>query len=589
MDARKEIMEFISRKEKNGALLLSGKWGCGKTYLIRKIKDELNQESQYAVVIVSLFGIDSVQGIDRKVKEQVFGIMVGSREDDKVKAFTRKAKSAMSSATNILRDFSKVAKGLNTALSINPYDLVTLSDKIPCRQGGSIIKKELILVFDDLERSKIDQVDLLGVINGYSENIGIKTILIADEEHIDGEKYRAYKEKLISRTVRITVNYASAILEIISAYKETVEGYKNFLEKNIDRIALVFIESGTENIRSFKAFLLDFERIYQAWLNSGVSVDCMPEVLYSFGAMLFDNKNAERNENETKDPLRREDRVIKKYSEYSSQYILTWLEKWITTGEWNEEKVVDEIKNRFGVAVWTPDQMFLYSDFWDMTQEMISEGLALALQKAYEGRLCRGELMRLLNRTYLIQKYAIPVAEKINYGKLSQGIDCREMMMKNGEIIEDSSGTFITEDVLAEMPVEAREIYKRIDKLEERIVAWNNRRNFIAFIQKKHKRRHELKYNYLVSFDNELCTLFFEAYKNQENGHKRQLILALKDLVFDDRRVSAEDDVLETRNNLARLRELIQRLYESEQDAIAKISEEETLKVLKECERKLQN
>ena len=52
MDVRKEIMEFISRKERNGALLLTGKWGCGKTYLIRQVRDELNKDIQYAVVIV---------------------------------------------------------------------------------------------------------------------------------------------------------------------------------------------------------------------------------------------------------------------------------------------------------------------------------------------------------------------------------------------------------------------------------------------------------------------------------------------------------------------------------------------------------
>ena len=80
MDVRKEIMEFISRKEKNGALLLTGKWGCGKTYLIRQIKNELNKENQYVVVIVSLFGIDSIQGVDRKVKESVFKTMMGSEE-----------------------------------------------------------------------------------------------------------------------------------------------------------------------------------------------------------------------------------------------------------------------------------------------------------------------------------------------------------------------------------------------------------------------------------------------------------------------------------------------------------------------------
>lgn len=154
MDVRKEIMEFICRKEKNGALLVTGKWGCGKTYLIRQVRDELNKGVQYAVVIVSLFGIESVQGVDRKVKESVFKIMMGSGEQDEEKSWGKKAKSVLSSMTAILGEFSNFAKGLNTALSINPYDLVTVSNQISCRQNGSVVKKELILVFDDFERSK---------------------------------------------------------------------------------------------------------------------------------------------------------------------------------------------------------------------------------------------------------------------------------------------------------------------------------------------------------------------------------------------------------------------------------------------------
>ena len=207
MNAQKEIIEFISRKEKNGALLLTGKWGCGKTYLIRQIRDELNKETQYAVVIVSLFGIDSIQGVDRKVKESVFRILMGSEEQGEEKSWGKKAKSVLSSVTAILGEFSNYAKGVNTALSINLYDLVAVSSQISCRQNGSITKKELVLVFDDFERSKIDKIELLGVINDYCENDGIKTILVADEEHIDGDEYRAFKEKLISRTVKIRADY----------------------------------------------------------------------------------------------------------------------------------------------------------------------------------------------------------------------------------------------------------------------------------------------------------------------------------------------------------------------------------------------
>ena len=58
MDVRKEIMEFISRKEKNGALLLTGKWGCGKSYLIKKCVNDLNTQKN-AIAVISLFGIDS--------------------------------------------------------------------------------------------------------------------------------------------------------------------------------------------------------------------------------------------------------------------------------------------------------------------------------------------------------------------------------------------------------------------------------------------------------------------------------------------------------------------------------------------------
>lgn len=37
MDAKQEIIDYIETKEIPGALLLTGEWGCGKTYLIKEI------------------------------------------------------------------------------------------------------------------------------------------------------------------------------------------------------------------------------------------------------------------------------------------------------------------------------------------------------------------------------------------------------------------------------------------------------------------------------------------------------------------------------------------------------------------------
>lgn len=53
MDTEKEILKYIEKKENNGALLLTGKWGCGKTFLIKQIAEELNQ-GKSIVLLLSL-------------------------------------------------------------------------------------------------------------------------------------------------------------------------------------------------------------------------------------------------------------------------------------------------------------------------------------------------------------------------------------------------------------------------------------------------------------------------------------------------------------------------------------------------------
>lgn len=582
MDIREEIMEFISRKEKNGALLLTGKWGCGKTYLIRQVRDELNKEAQYAVVIVSLFGIDSIQGVARKVKESVFKIMVGSEEQNEEEAWGKKAKSVLSSMTAILGEFWGLAKGVNTALSINPYDLVTVSSQISCRQNGTTAKKELVLVFDDFERSKIDKVELLGAINDYCENDGIKTILVADEAHIEGDEYKGFKEKLISRTVKVRADFANAIWHIINNYKETAQGYKDFLGNNIGALSILFIESRTDNIRSFKSFLMDFERVYQAWVQSGIPTEHMPEVMYAFGAVLFEYKNNSYRENEKYGYLLADGEIKKKYSDCKSEYMLNSLQKWIVTGDWNEKAFVKEITARFGATEWMPDQLFLFHDFWDLTQAIIVEGVPTALKKAYEGKLGRGAMMNLLQRTSRLKKYAISAPMEIDYGRVSKGLDLREEMMKSGEITEDNSGTFILPEELNEMSPEARKLYYRIERLEDRCEAWNNRRNFIAFMQNEDVRRYDIKSLSIVSFDDELLDTFFAAYKDRGNGYKRELCLTLKELVFNDKRVSSTEDIQLTIVNLGRLETILQELLDSEQDAFARVIISETLKAFVE-------
>lgn len=53
------IINYLSM-ESTGALMVSGEWGCGKTYHIEKEVMSALQEKGWNPVKVSLFGIESV-------------------------------------------------------------------------------------------------------------------------------------------------------------------------------------------------------------------------------------------------------------------------------------------------------------------------------------------------------------------------------------------------------------------------------------------------------------------------------------------------------------------------------------------------
>ena len=68
MNVRSEIENYISTNETNGALLITGKWGCGKTYLLKNIAREINEENKFLMVRISLFGIDNIETFHKTVR-----------------------------------------------------------------------------------------------------------------------------------------------------------------------------------------------------------------------------------------------------------------------------------------------------------------------------------------------------------------------------------------------------------------------------------------------------------------------------------------------------------------------------------------
>ena len=123
------------------------------------------------------------------------------------------------------------------------------------------VPSNAVLIFDDLERSKMPLAELLGVINKYAVIDKRKVIVISNELKLKKE-FCDFKEK----TIRFTLNYSPTQEEIfkniIDSKKEIIGDYKQFINNNLHLILEVFRKGECKNLRTF-IFVLDiFERIY---------------------------------------------------------------------------------------------------------------------------------------------------------------------------------------------------------------------------------------------------------------------------------------------------------------------------------------
>lgn len=574
-----EIKSYISSKETNGALLLTGKWGSGKTYIIREISQQINKGKDYAVVIVSLFGVENIEELNRKVKESTLQIKLNKD----ISVSSKQRFSQIKNITSILSEYSKIAKGINAALSINLYDFIRIENTVECYCDDFIVKKSLILVFDDFERSKIDTVILLGALNEYTENRAIKTILIADEEKISSDEYSDFKEKLIFRTIKLKPLYSSIINSIISKYCETSKGYSEFLNANRTLIERVFSESGLENIRSLKSMIINFERVYSCWLESDIATDNMENVLYTFGAVLFEYRAGNYKESEY-GYLFSDTKLKDKYSRFGANASqLLSLQNWIITGEWDEKSLVDEIKSKYGIENISEDKQFLLYNFWDLNSVIVSKGLPIVTERAYHGDLSCDELISLLQKVQALNEYGISLPLNIDYTKMVDGLDLREKLIKEGKLVEPENHTFIMQETVSKMAEEAITLYRKIERFEERIFAWKNRLEFIDYVKQISRiSRYNLEGKCIVSFDDVLLDVFIKQYGTCGNYEKRELALSLTKLCFNDSRFSDSSDILESKKGFIELKSKLESLNNLEEDEISKAITREFIKLVNE-------
>ncbi|MBQ6794680.1 MAG: hypothetical protein IJO83_00885 [Clostridia bacterium] len=590
MDARDEINNYIICEEINGALLLTGQWGCGKTHLVKEMADKFNKENKYAVLIISLFGIDSLESLSHKIKESIFWIQTLNKSDNKIREKASKAKDTITHISSIFSEHSKIAKSLNTVLSIDFYNFINIENRIECWMGEVKVYKELILVFDDLERSKLNKVELLGAINNYLENKKIKTILIADENKIEEENYYKFKEKVVFRTVQLIPKYYDVVNCLVAGYHQTMEGYREFLNKNKSLITQVFIESQSQNIRTLKAIFMDFERVFDVMKTSNIPEDYIRETLYSFSAISFEYKADNYKEDEYGYTFA--DVATKsKYTDFNkNSLIVPSLKDWIVKGNRDTETVRCELEKYCEPKEESYEYKFLGYDFWALDYNVISKGLPQALDSAYKGLLTCDDLISLIQKITAMKIYKIELPSKVDYSKIEDGLRLREEMIKEETVVETPRRTFITNETIKEMDEDLQQLYKSVEWYDERQCFWTNRSKLkLYFKDDDSVSIHDLKNMPINSFDDELLSICLNKYKQSDILHKREITIMLTNICFFRNEFSTNEETQKTQENIEKFINELYILSDNEKDkmikACVKLSIEQLQTYLKQVKK----
>ena len=295
------IDRYISHRMYHYALMINGKWGCGKTYFIQnELIPHLNNNKLKDVNYLSLYGVRTIDEISQMLCVQAIKDKMG-------KAGKLADTKGGQLATVIITAATKF--GVNKIGAENA-DLEKLIEIFPDYSNN-------VIIFDDLERCCCDISEVLGYINNFVEHSDAAVIIVANEEEIgkwqldrnpemqmlvaldnridadveptkkeyiqnlvrnnNGEKrareiyslkqleqrrktifhsndnYKRIKEKVIGQTIDFEPDLKEVFTVIIE--KSTQEAFHDVLFSMIEEFVSVALREQHENLRTFQFFL----------------------------------------------------------------------------------------------------------------------------------------------------------------------------------------------------------------------------------------------------------------------------------------------------------------------------------------------
>ena len=241
---------YMMNPDPQYAVLLKGKWGCGKTHFINHwidaYKGNPTTEQVLESIYVSLYGLSDTKQITTAINRVICPILYGKA------AKAGKVLAKIASAMVLKHEVDLNYDGISD-LSIN----IGIDSLSKFKSNDSLVNSKKLLIFDDLERCDIPMKKLLGYLNFFVEQCNCHLIVIGDEDKIaEGENkkiFGEFKEKTIGREFEIATDIHNALDTFVNQTPKN-----DFVVGHQEQIEKFFAMTECDNLRILRQALWDF-------------------------------------------------------------------------------------------------------------------------------------------------------------------------------------------------------------------------------------------------------------------------------------------------------------------------------------------
>lgn len=246
--ALRKYLDYYRKLEAPGfAVMVTGAWGIGKSHQV------IHSLDANEFFHISLFGLRTAE----ELRSAMFAQMFPARH--RIKALAGDATQSLHAASG-------------------PFALGAFAPALLSAFLDREVTAERVLIFDDLERSRMPLKVLLGVINNYVEHFGCRAIVIVHDRKLVDPYLTDAKEKLFGQTLEALPQIDEAFLAFAAKHNQSPFG--DFLTKHKKDVLDIFAKSEQPSLRLLKYLIEDLRRFHGALDNRHSShADAMAETV----------------------------------------------------------------------------------------------------------------------------------------------------------------------------------------------------------------------------------------------------------------------------------------------------------------------